>query len=168
MTDAATPRIVVPEAEFGRMLAAAYPKLRVFAKYLTKRHELGEDLAQDVMLKAVLAREQFAAGTNLSAWLCMIARNRWYSDRRRAWRMVEMADGQAERVPIAAGQMMRLELSEALDAMSYLPPEHAEALLAAAEGLTMEEMASELGVAEGTVKSRISRARTSLKTFFGD
>src|SRR3954468_18937609 len=71
---------------FEEQLLAAAPFLRAFARTLCRDIEQAEDLAQEAMLKAWQARDQFQAGTNLKAWLATILRNRFYSlGRRRKW-----------------------------------------------------------------------------------
>lgn len=168
MTPVAADRESLPEREFGRAVADLHPKLTTFCRYLTKHPEAGEDLAQDVVMKALSVREQFKAGTNLKAWLFMIARNRFLTDRRRAWRVVEMAEGQAEQIRCSSDQHAVLEAKDAMTAIGYLPSEQADAVIAAGEGLTIEEMATEFGIAEGTAKSRVSRARMALHRYFGE
>jgi RNA polymerase sigma-70 factor (ECF subfamily) len=62
---------------------ASIPVLRSFARGLCGDATTGDDLAQDTLLKAWQHRAQFTTGTNLKGWLLKIARNHFYSQRRR-------------------------------------------------------------------------------------
>lgn len=160
--------VCAPPPPFDVELVGHMPKLAAFARWLTKHPDRGEDLAQDTLERAVAHRESFTPGTNMKAWLFFICRNQFYSERRRSWRMVEMAEGQAERVPCIGNAHARLELADLLQALSFLPPLISEAVLMAGEGLSYEEMAVELGCKIGTVKSLVSRGRDALDSYFGN
>jgi RNA polymerase sigma-70 factor (ECF subfamily) len=156
------------EAEFSTELVANLPKLRRAARAITGRAQAADDLVQDAVVKAMSARLSFRAGTNMGAWLCFIARNVFLSEKRRSWRMVEMADGQAERVPAPASQLTRVLANEGFAALAYLPDEMREALLLVGmDGSTYEEAAEILKTEVGTVKSRVSRGRQILADYFG-
>jgi RNA polymerase sigma-70 factor (ECF subfamily) len=161
---------------FDVELLAALPKLRRVARYLTKNPDQVEDLVQDTIERGLRGRESFVLGTNMGAWLSFIARNCWFTDRRKAWRWQQMpmsrsADGTEVEVdlrPTPATQHIRLEIADLLIAISYLPPLMREAVLLAGEGLSYEEMSVELGCEVGTVKSRVSRGRDQINAYFGN
>jgi RNA polymerase sigma-70 factor, ECF subfamily len=68
-----------------------------------------------------------------------------------------------KRLQTAPDQHLRLDIQDTLKALEKLRPEHREVLiLTAAEGLSYEETARICGVPEGTVKSRLARARADL------
>jgi RNA polymerase sigma-70 factor (ECF subfamily) len=71
-------------------LVALIPYLRAFARMMTRDPSEADDLAQEALAKAWQSRDSFAPGTNLKAWLFMILRNQFYSERRRSWRNVEL------------------------------------------------------------------------------
>src|ERR1700704_4342395 len=73
-------------ADFKTSLIALIPQLRAFATVLCRNRELGEDLAQEALVKAWRAQNSFEPGTNLKAWLFTILRNVFMTYRRRAWR----------------------------------------------------------------------------------
>src|SRR4030081_93385 len=73
-------------AEFEADLAELLPFLRSFARSLSGKRELAEDLIQETLAKAWQSRRSFAPGTNLKAWLFTILRHEFCSYRRRAWR----------------------------------------------------------------------------------
>jgi RNA polymerase sigma-70 factor (ECF subfamily) len=80
--------------EFKAGLVAALPALRAFARSLSLDSHRADDLVQETALKAWSARDQFAHGTNLQAWLFTILRNTFFSDCRRTRREVEDPEGQ--------------------------------------------------------------------------
>lgn len=153
---------------FERELLVALPKLRRIASGIARGADASEDLLQDGLTKALSVWESYELGTNMAAWVGLIMRNHFYSEKRRSWRIVEMAEGQAERIPQAATAPLMVEVREVLTAISYLPREYAEVLTAVAvEGDSIEEAAQRLGAEEGSIKSRLSRARDALEIYFG-
>ena len=145
------------------------PHLRAFARMLARDPAYGDDLAQEALARAWASQARFAPGTNLKAWLFTILRNQFYSDRRRNWRVAPLDPTDAEKI-IAGGSTDRaLELDELRRAMAMLTDEQREALvLVGAAGLSYEETAEIIGVAVGTIKSRVSRARDHLALIYAE
>jgi RNA polymerase sigma-70 factor, ECF subfamily len=145
-------------------LLAAMPRLRAYATFLTNDVSRADDLVQETILRALQNRDRFEPGSNLEAWLFTILRNLFYSHHRRAKREVEDGDGTyAAQLRSAPGQEANVALKEMWRAMGKLPPDQREALLlVGAEGMTYEDAARICGVAQGTIKSRVNRARTRL------
>ncbi len=152
------------DAAFQRDLLALVPQLRAFARTLCRETAEAEDLAQEAVLNAWRARARFEAGTNLKAWCFMILRNQFYSEKRRSWRRQPLDQETAERTIVAPDDPAApIALAELRQAMALLPDDAREALiLIGAGGFSYEETAEILGVAIGTVKSRVSRARERL------
>src|SRR5215472_14402521 len=99
--------------EFETDLLALVPQVRAFCRSLCRNPSDGEDLAQETVVKALAARASFTPGTNLKAWLFMIARNQFYSIKRRAWRSTPLDPEVAERTLVApSGANANLELDE--------------------------------------------------------
>ena len=153
------------EAGFKTQLVALIPHLRAFARTMTGDAAAADDLAQDALAKAWQARASYTMGTNMKAWTFMILRNQFYSDKRRAWRNVQLDQEAAERTLVANDNPHSpLELNDLRMALSALPAEQREALiLIGAGGLSYEEAAEICDCAVGTVKSRVSRARVALR-----
>lgn len=151
-------------ADFKVQVLALVPALRAFARALCNDPTRADDLAQETLLKAWAAKECFAVGSNLKAWLFTIARNTYYSEHRRRGREVEDPDGiRAASVPSAPEQMMELQKRDLKRALARLPDEQREAItLVGAGGSSYEEAASICGCAVGTIKSRVSRARRAI------
>ncbi len=152
------------EVAFKTDLVQLIPHLRAFAISLAGR-TLGEDLAQETMLKAWKSRTNYQPGTNMKAWAFTILRNQFISEGRRAWRSVPLDPEVAENTLVADDNPIASEeLLDVKHAMMRLPDVHREVLLLSGPaGLTYEEVAKICGCAIGTVKSRVSRARSALR-----
>ena len=157
-------RQALSDVDFKRALADVAPHLRAFARALCGCRDRADDLAQETMLRAWAARERYAAGTNFKAWTFTILRNHFYSEARRSRFHGDYDEGVAERTLRApASQESSLELSDVLRALSAIPDSYREALvLVAAGNLSYDEVAQICGIALGTVKSRVCRARAML------
>lgn len=150
---------------FEQDLLEILPRLRRFARSLTKND--WEDLVQDTLIRAMRNQHQFTPGTNLAAWVCFIAKNCFLSQKRRAWRSVELDEEATARIPIHIAPDKKIELELVLELISTLPKDMQTALYEVALcGGSYEEAAINLGIAEGTVKSKVSRARKTLKDCF--
>jgi RNA polymerase sigma factor (sigma-70 family) len=153
------------DAAFKGELARVIPQLRAFGRSLCGNHDLADDLIQETMLKAWAARDRYVAGTNFRAWTFTILRNHYFSLTRRLRFTGEWDDLVADRVLAApASQDMSIELRDLMRALMQLPEPQREALiLVGAGGISYEESAEITGVAVGTVKSRVARARMALE-----
>jgi RNA polymerase sigma-70 factor (ECF subfamily) len=153
------------EEGFREELEALVPQLRAFARSLSGKRDLADDLVQDTLLKAWAARDKYRAGTNMRAWLFIILRNVFLSQKRRDRFRGEWNPELAERTLCTpASQEKQLQLADLQRALSTLPAAQREALiLVGAGGLPYEEAAQICGCAVGTVKSRVARARAALE-----
>ncbi len=142
------------------------PDMRAFARFLVKNRGEADDLVQDALVRALGALDQFDADTNLKAWLFTILRNIFFEQtrRRRTERAVldRAASGREEAVE--DGHDRRAALSDLERRLWQLPPLLREAVvLVGAQELTYDEAAVVCGVPAGTVKARVSRARSQLR-----
>lgn len=155
---------MTPSAEFRDGLMAAIPSLRAFARSLCGSLDRADDLVQETLVKAWSNSNSFQPGTNLNAWLFTILRNVFYSEMRKRRREVEDSDGNyAQRLAIPGEQSSRVEFNDFQAALAKLPSDHREVLiLIGASGFSYEEAAEICGVAVGTIKSRLNRARAKL------
>lgn len=151
-------RIVEIEAEI--------PRLRRYARYLTRDADQADDLVQEALMRSIAKIHTWQPGTNLRAWLFVILRNAYISEVRRANR-APTDSAVAEDHPglaVSGGHESRMALVELRQAFDKLSVEHREVLhLVAVEGLKYEEAAEILEIPVGTVRSRLSRARTALR-----
>lgn len=154
-----------PDDAFRDELTALIPHMRAFARSLCRDRTQADDLAQDALHRAWKSRASYEPGTNLKAWTFMILRNQFISDRRRSWRSTHLDPEVAERTLVATDNpMAALELDEVRRAMHQLPDDQREALiLIGVAGLAYDEVAMICGCPEGTIKSRVSRARQRLQ-----
>lgn len=150
--------------DFKSELVESVPALRAFARSLSGRADLADDLAQETLLRAWANRKSFTPGTNLKAWLFTILRNAFYSGLRKSIREVEDPDEvHARNVAVPPSQEEGVDLDDLQRALERLPAEQCEALvLIGASGFSYEEAANICGCAVGTMKSRVSRARRAL------
>jgi RNA polymerase sigma-70 factor (ECF subfamily) len=135
-------------------------------------YEEAEDLTQEIFLKVFRSLGTFDRRANFQTWLISVSRNfcidRYRSGRRDREvfaREVDAATLQAEAPGLSAHARVERQdrvalLREALRALS--PTLRAAVLLRDIHELSYQEIAAQLGVAEGTVKSRINRGRAEL------
>jgi RNA polymerase sigma-70 factor, ECF subfamily len=171
---------LVDPSDFERESLAHLSSMLAVATRLTRNPTEAEDLVQDTFVKAMRARHQFEAGTNMRAWLLRILTNTFINRYRRGGlekSVIEgpdadpLADGwignatmSAMRDPesVALRPMLEREIRDALD---ELPDEFRIAvMLADVEELSYREIADIMGCPIGTVMSRLHRGRRLLKT----
>lgn len=158
---------VTPDFKSG--LLAAIPNLRAFAVSLTHNTDRADDLVQETLVKAWDKHESFQPGTNLKAWLFTILRNEFYSQMRKRGREIQDSDGiMTARLAVHPSQHGSLDLEDFRTALERLPEDQREAIiLIGASGFSYEEAAEICGCAVGTIKSRVSRARSRLQELLG-
>lgn len=140
------------------------PALRAYGRALCRNPQQADDLVQETILRALRAEGQFEPGTELRAWLFTILRNCWLGQLRRAGRERRAMEAQRPEEQAGPSQGDRLALGELARAMDALPVAQREALiLVGAEGMTTAQAAAVVGVPEGTIKARVSRARNALR-----
>ena len=156
-------------SDFKDALIATMPAVRGFARTFERDAARADDLVQEAMLKAWGNQAAFKPGTNMKAWLFTILRNTYISQYRKARREVEDADGAfTDSLAEKGRQEGHMAFLDLRDALSELPEDQREAvLMVGAAGLTYDEAAEIIGVAAGTVKSRVSRARARLSELMG-
>ncbi|MBR3370487.1 MAG: sigma-70 family RNA polymerase sigma factor [Rhodobacteraceae bacterium] len=149
---------------FHNLLPPQTRALKQFALRLTANDHRAEDLVQVTMLKAWAKRDSFKPDTNLRAWLFTILRNTFYSDLRKYRREVEDVDGiRAAALCEEPRQDHVLALKELVSAIVGLPQKQRKPIvLMGAYGFSQLEAAAACGCTVGTIKSRVSRGRTTL------
>ena len=150
--------------QFRDQVIAAIPGLRAFGLSLTARSDRADDLVQETLMKAWKHHDSFEPGSNMKAWLYTILRNEFYTQLRKRKREVEDVDEfYSSRVAVQGEQEGHLDMADLRVALAKLPEDQREALiLVGASGFSYEEAAEICGVAVGTIKSRINRARGKL------
>ncbi|MGH7062867.1 MAG: sigma-70 family RNA polymerase sigma factor [Stellaceae bacterium] len=153
-------------SDFAELLEHEIPRLRRYARALTRDTALADDLVQNCLVRALAKQHLWQAGTDLRAWLFTILHNQNVNDVRRSVR-----EGVTVPVEDAAGMLtvsdkteVSLQLRDLDRAIAELPAEQRQViLLVGLEGMRYDEAASVLGIPIGTVRSRLSRGRESLR-----
>lgn len=143
------------DPDLRERLLGAIPALRAFAHSLADDGERGDALVQDTLLRAWTGLDG-AAGGDATAWLFAILRARFHAERRSG----PGPAGDDGGPPTPEGPPETLRFREAL---RRLPDAQREALiLVGGQRFTYGEAAAICGVAVGTLKSRVFRARARL------
>jgi RNA polymerase sigma-70 factor (ECF subfamily) len=148
------------------------PRLRRFARGLAGAADQADDLMQASVEKALRHLDQFETGTRMDAWMFRIIRNTWIDQIRSRRVTVDIDDDASETLIGSDGRQTteaRLHLAEVHRAMARLPEEQRSVLmLVCVEGMRYREAAAVLDVPEGTVMSRLNRARLALAELLKD
>lgn len=160
-------------ARFEDELLAILPRLRRFARSLSRDAADGDDLCQVAIEKALNARDQWQPGTRMDSWMYRITRNAWIDQGRARTRAAQTFLPEEAGVAIgddgARAIEARLELALVQRAMTELPDEQREAVaLVLVEGLAYKEAAAVLDVPMGTLTSRLVRGRQALLARMGE
>lgn len=151
---------------FHDQVIAILPKLRVQALSLTRNRAAAEDLVQDAVCNALSAQHSFIPGTNFSAWMHRILRNRFISDLRKRRETTDIEDVPAGAFATSATHEDSLALKDLSLALSRLPADQREALvMVVIQGMSYEALAEATNCAVGTAKSRVFRARRQLEAW---
>nr|WP_294918320.1 sigma-70 family RNA polymerase sigma factor [uncultured Neokomagataea sp.] len=142
--------------------------MRAFSRFLTRTPSAADDLVQDTLTRALTARTQYTLGTSFKAWLFTIQRNIFYEQYRRhnkeckiLHELGENSPSHEERNTPHATQDTIRELDELL---WQLPDILREALiLVGAQELSYDEAGIICNAPAGTMKARVSRARSLLR-----
>src|SRR6202158_5918487 len=149
-------------SDFALMLEAEIPRLRRYARALTRDLSRADDLVQSCLTRALAKQHLWQAGTDLRAWLFTILHNQHVNDIRRSVREgVSVAvEEMAPVLTVQSSAYAALQLRDLEAALGRLPQEQRQViLLVGLEGMRYEEVAQILQVPVGTVRSRLSRRR---------
>jgi RNA polymerase sigma-70 factor, ECF subfamily len=153
-------------SQYHRLVEREIPRLRRYARALTRRADRADDLVQETLLRAIAKGHLWQAGTDIRAWLFTIMHNQHVNMVRRAMRdeaTVDIEQMSSSLVAITDPTASR-QLRELDTALARLPAEQREViLLVGLEGMSYEATAQILGVPVGTVRSRLSRGRDALR-----
>jgi RNA polymerase sigma-70 factor (ECF subfamily) len=142
-------------------------RLNRFALKLTRNKADADDLVQSTCLRALEKVHYFESGTNLFSWTSKIMFNIFITGCRHRTRFESKFDPEIvlKNVATNATQDTQSELISVQLAMLNLSREHQQVLdLICVRELRYDEVASLLGVAIGTVRSRLSRAREQIRS----
>lgn len=143
------------------------PELRAYSRRSTGSPDVANDLVQDTVVRALEKRSTFRPGTNLRAWAFTILRNIARDRGRQLGRRGPHFPIEVEDLCLASPptQEKHLQHQDFARAFGRLPRQQRWILMRVGpDGESYDAVARRLGVAVGTVKSRVSRARANLRT----
>ena len=157
-------------SEFHRLVEKEIPRLRRYARALTRDSNRADDLVQDTLLRGIAKAHLWLEGTDIRAWLFTIMHNQYVNNVRRD--MCENAtidvDQVASTLVATSDPTASRQLSELDRALGHLSKGQREVvLLVGLEGMSYDEAAKILRVPIGTVRSRLGRAREALRVLMG-
>ena len=154
---------------FHEELVALLPRLRRFARNLTRNPHDADDMVQIAIERAITRADQRQPDARLDGWMFKIVRNAWIDEVR--------SRGRRDKIfaPEEAGEHIGSEVIEqevtlmsVQAAMLRLPEEQRMAVsLVLIEGLPYKEAAAVLEVPIGTLTSRLARGREALQVLLG-
>ena len=157
-------------ADLRERIEAEIPRLRRYARALTRDVVAADDLVQDCLVRGLAKLHLWKEGTDLRAWLFTILHNQYVNQVRRAVREGAAVAISETEPSLTRGpdQGRRLDLRDLDRALARLPDEQRTViLLVGLEGLRYEAVAEIIGVPVGTVRSRLSRGREALRRLMG-
>ena len=152
---------------FEEEMLALLPRLRRFARSLTRDQADADDLSQLSVERALKARDQWQPGTRLDAWMYRIMRNIWIDEARARARRAQTFAPEEEGLCVGddghEAIERNVEMNDVDRAMAKLPDEQREVIaLVLVEGLAYKEAAEILEIPMGTLTSRLVRGRQAL------
>jgi RNA polymerase sigma-70 factor (ECF subfamily) len=160
----------VRSAELRAALLELLPRLRRFARALTRDGHDADDLVQIALERALTHAAQLRADAPVANWVFGIVRHAWLDELRargrRAQLFVAADDATVLAAPSHGGPADALAVEEAL---ARLPEEQRSAVaLVLVEGLSYKEAAHIMEVPIGTLTSRLARGREALQAILGE
>jgi RNA polymerase sigma-70 factor (ECF subfamily) len=152
---------------FDDALSELLPRLRRFALWLTRDLPNADDLVQSALERALARRASKRDDGDLRTWLFRIVYRQFLDGRRRSQRYARFLERfRGDEAPESASAEREALARSALAAFERLPVEQRSLLLwVSVEGLSYQQVADILDVPIGTVMSRLSRARQSMRRF---
>lgn len=161
---------------FETLIQSHQKKVYNIALRMTKNPEDAQELSQDALVRAFTAIKKFRGDSSFATWLYRITMNVCtdFLRKRNKATIISIEQPGAENeqtIQIADNEPGPHEVSEknylkkiVREAMDQLPPEHRQVLiLRDLLDMSYRDIANTLNINEGTIKSRINRARESLK-----
>lgn len=160
------------DAAVRRGIAELLPRLRRFARALTRNADEADDLVQTAVERALRRPDSLSEGARLDWWMFRIMKNAWIDELRarnvRGRHFAPEEAGAAVAADGAAAMAVRLDARAAAAAMMELPDEQRLAVsLVLIEGFSYKEAADLLDIPMGTLTSRLARARAAIEARLG-
>jgi RNA polymerase sigma-70 factor (ECF subfamily) len=155
--------------EFNHRILGLNDSLKNFAMSLANNHEDANDLMQDTYLKAISNRDKFDPSTNMKAWIFTIMKNTFINNYRRSLKTNTLLDNSNESYYLnnnpkysIADTESSFNHNEIMKVIRSLSDEHRIPFEKHIEGMKYKEIAEEMNLPIGTVKSRIFLTRQKL------
>ena len=150
-------------------IIALLPRLRRFARNLTRDPHDADDMLQIALERALTRLDQWQRDARLDSWMFKIVRNAWIDEVRSRGRRDKIFLPEEKGVDVGVDTAaMQATLMSVQTAMLRLPEEQRMAVsLVLIEGLPYKEAAEVLEVPIGTLTSRLARAREALQALLG-
>jgi len=148
-------------SDFARLLQNEIPRLRRYARALTRDAARADDLVQSCLVRAIAKEHLWEPGTDLRAWLFTILHNQNVNDIRRSVRegVVVAVEDVASVLTVAPRADASLQLRDLERAIRLLPEEQRQViLLVGLEGMRYEEAAAVLDIPRSARSARACRA----------
>ena len=171
------------EASFRLLVGRYQPRIQGFLRKRLHDEERVQDLTQDTFLRIHRARDSYDPSRKFSTWIHTIANNLLKNEFRNRSRRRETAFSELRPESSASGaparplefpsggadperEAYRSELREAIDVAIDRMDDHHRIpfVMREVDDFTYEEIAEQIGIPVGTVKSRLNRARNSFRT----
>jgi RNA polymerase sigma-70 factor, ECF subfamily len=153
--------------ELQWLIARELPHLYRYALALLRNTDAADDLVQDCLERALRKRQLWRRQGSLRSWLFRMLYHVFLNTRhtRRRERLVVPLEAIEPTMTESPRQEKYIEYRAIAQALDQLPePQYAAIMLIALEGLAYDEAAWILGVPVGTLRSRLSRGRETLRT----
>jgi RNA polymerase sigma-70 factor (ECF subfamily) len=157
------------DASLGEQMGMLLPRLRRFARVLTRHPQDADDLVQLAVERALMHSDQWRPGSSLLNWILGIIRNAWIDEvRSRRRRDAVLVHDDAADVGESTTER-DIEIWWIQGALERLPEDQRLAVaLVLVEGLSYAEAASVMNVPIGTLTSRLARGRLALQSMLSE
>ena len=167
---------------FGEIVRAYQKKVYGVALRMTRRHEVADDIAQETFIRAYRNLARFELGRPLAPWLKRIATNlainhlKGVANREQSLYTEDQPAGPRKNPSSSSAgsdPLSTLESSERMAALEVAmkrlsPEDRAVLILKVEEGMRYQDIAEVLEISQGTVMSRLFRARQKLKELLAE
>lgn len=158
--------------QFHAMMIEQKQPLKAFAMNLTREHNDALDLMQETYARAISNQDKFSDGTNLKAWLITIMKNIFINNYRKTSRKNVVNDFSENLFLLNSGPVVientaekSFVMDDLLAAVNSLNIEYRKPFMMHYHGYKYDEIADELNLPLGTVKSRIFFARKQMQQY---
>lgn len=163
------------QLQFNSALLGLQDKLLYYALSLTSDHEKAQDLLQETFLKALVYRDKFAQNTNFKAWIYTIMKNTFINNYRRNVKSKNTFDGSNNDYHLKSSKDKSYPSPESIysskeitKCINALEDEYKVPFNMFLDGYKYKEIAEDLNLPLGTVKSRIFFTRKKLEKSLKD